>query len=483
MATASNSSSAPIQAQNSPRSRQSRRSSTARGIPSPSDRSPPPLSLSGVVDHEQFLTSSSTTSSDSFPSKEGSTTMAATSSSAEDGSASPAGADAQLENNENGGVAKKPAWNKPSNGATAEIGAVMGAESWPALSESARASPKSSSTFSPNALSHGSITVPQEMAVGSLSSPKEVSTSISTPNSTSNHVVPSCQRSMKRGGGSSSHSSMPANDSLSQAPPTQDAVVEATPPNPGKSSGLVGESSRDNTYRDAGQRGGSYGGNELQPQRSSFRRNNSGPLSRGDGSHHHSHGGRRDQERGKQDWGNPHRSFGSRESHAPQQRVGSRPFLRGPAPNAPFIPPPPSPVAVRPFVSPVVYTEMPSPVFYVPGPHPDSLRPMPMVPISSMFFPMPDPYLHSKIVNQIDYYFSNENLVKDTFLRQNMDGEGWVSIKLIAGFKKNLWRIKMCLDVLLGRNNIMYFGGHFLGIGLFKYCNRWLVFLGNENTI
>lgn len=273
--------------------------------------------------------------------------------------------------------------------------------------------------------------------MGSLSSPKEVSTSISTPNSTSNHVVLSRQRSMKRGGGSSSHNNTPANDSLSQAPPIQQgAVVDAPPPNPGKSGGSVGEPSRDNTNKDAGQRGGSYGGNESQPHRGSFRRNNSGSLHRGDGSHHGTHGGRRDQERG-----NHHRSFGSRDSHGPQQRVGSRPFLRGPAPNAPFIPPPP-PVGVRPFVPPVVYTgeflafgiihlyththtsacahirymflsadslmqlaEMPSPVFYVPGPHPDSLRPMPMVPISSMFFPMPDPHLPSKIVNQIDYYF------------------------------------------------------------------------------
>lgn len=31
---------------------------------------------------------------------------------------------------------------------------------------------------------------------------------------------------------------------------------------------------------------------------------------------------------------------------------------------------------------------------------------------------------------------SNENLVKDTFLRRNMDNEGWVPVTLIAGFKK-----------------------------------------------
>ena len=56
--------------------------------------------------------------------------------------------DAQPEGSDNGSGgnngAKKPAWNKPSNGAT-EAGPVMGAFSWPALSESTRASPKSSS--------------------------------------------------------------------------------------------------------------------------------------------------------------------------------------------------------------------------------------------------------------------------------------------------------------------------------------------------
>ncbi|PIN09506.1 RNA-binding protein LARP/SRO9 [Handroanthus impetiginosus] len=434
MATASNSSSAPIQARNSHRSRQSRRSSAARSIPSTADSSPPSPSLSGIVDQEQFVTSS-----DSFPSS---------SSFAEDDST----ADSQLESSDNGGAAKKPAWNKPSNGATAEVSAVMGADSWPALSESARASPKSSSTNSLKSLPPGSNSVSQEMSVGSLSSPKEANTIISTPNSSSNNVAPIRQRSMKRGGGNSNHSNTPANSSLSQALPTQGAVVETPSSHAGKSSGYIGESSRDNT-KDAGQRGGSHSGNEQQSQRSSFRRNNSGPQSRGDGSYHHNHGGRRDQDRGKQDWGNPHR----RESHAPQQRVGSRPFLRGPPPppNAAFAHPLAPPVGVRPFATPMVYTEVPSHLYYVPGVLPDSFRPMHMVPIPPAYYPMPDPHLPSKIVNQIDYYFSDENLVKDTFLRQNMDNEGWVPIKLIAGFKKVMQltdNIQLILHAIQGSN-------------------------------
>lgn len=122
----------------------------ARGVPSPS-ASPP---ISGIVDQEQFLTSSSSTSSDSLPMKEANTM-------GDDGLAAAAVEDFQLENGENG-AGKKPVWNKPSNGAAVEAaGAVMGAESWPALGESARASPKSPSAYSLKPFSHGSISVSQ----------------------------------------------------------------------------------------------------------------------------------------------------------------------------------------------------------------------------------------------------------------------------------------------------------------------------------
>lgn len=153
MATAPNTSSAPIQAQNSPRGRQSRRLSASRGVASPPSPSASPP-IPGVVDQEHFLTSSSSTSSDSLPIKEANTALG------EDGLAAAAAAaadeDFQLENGEN---AKKPVWKKPSNGAAAavEAGAVMDAELWPALSESARASPKSPL----KAISHGSVNVSQ----------------------------------------------------------------------------------------------------------------------------------------------------------------------------------------------------------------------------------------------------------------------------------------------------------------------------------
>uniref|UniRef100_A0A2P2MGJ6 Uncharacterized protein n=1 Tax=Rhizophora mucronata TaxID=61149 RepID=A0A2P2MGJ6_RHIMU len=72
-------------------------------------------------------------------------------------------------NGPGGNAVKRPAWNKPSNGAI-EIGPVMGAASWPALSESARASTKSSSD-SLKSLSDGSSSssVPQVLYLGSAS--------------------------------------------------------------------------------------------------------------------------------------------------------------------------------------------------------------------------------------------------------------------------------------------------------------------------
>ncbi|MCD7465148.1 hypothetical protein HAX54_000693 [Datura stramonium] len=97
----------------------------------------------------------------------------------------------------------------------------------------------------------------------------------------------------------------------------------------------------------------------------------------------------------------------------PPQRVPARPFI--PHTYPPFIP---TPMPVHPYRIPVAYFLCP---------FPDSLR----VPLL-----FPHTQLHTRIVNQIDYYFSKENLIKDTFLRQKMDERGWVPVTLIAGFKK-----------------------------------------------
>ncbi|KAL3845005.1 hypothetical protein ACJIZ3_002408 [Penstemon smallii] len=426
MANFSNPSSVPIQAQNSLLNTEKPRG----GMPFSSDCVLP----IPIIDQVQFMSSTSnSSSSETFSSKEESTPPAAVATAAD---AAVIVVDTQPDSSENGGVSKKPVWNKPSNSAAMEVGAVMGADSWPALSELARGSPKSSSTDSLKAFVKEPANVSQVTTIGSQ---KEVTTGASIPTPIPNHVGLTSQRSMRRGGGSSSHNNTVSNGNLSQAPNMQGIALEASPLSPKKSGASIGESSRDNTHRDAGQRRGFYSGNEQQPHRNSFRRSNNGPQHN-----------RRDQEREKQDF---HRNFGNRESHGYHQRAGARPFVHGPSQNAPFIP---SSVPLRPFAPPMLYPEMQGPLIYMPGIHQNSFRPVPMAAFSPMHFPiMPDPHLQNMILNQIDYYFSNENLVKDTFLRKKMDAEGWVPIKFIAGFKRVTQltdNIQLILDSILASN-------------------------------
>ncbi|XP_054805527.1 la-related protein 1C-like [Prosopis cineraria] len=57
---------------------------------------------------------------------------------------------------------------------------------------------------------------------------------------------------------------------------------------------------------------------------------------------------------------------------------------------------------------------------------------------SSVQRPLPpeDLELYPKIVKQIEYYFSKQNLVGDIFLRKKMDRQGWVDVFVIAEFRR-----------------------------------------------
>ncbi|KAJ9540796.1 hypothetical protein OSB04_027302 [Centaurea solstitialis] len=359
------------------------------------------------------------------------------------------GTEGQPDGSDNSGgsnASKKPVWNRPSNGVVEAVSPVMGA-AWPALGESTKASPKSSSSESLKALSDGSL--PPALQVTGNSSPSHKQASANNVNSTStpNHVAPARQRSMKRGGGVSS-SNVPANGVISQPPPTnQDSVAETLHSTSGKP-GTAAEqpSPRDHTHKDP-QRGGfgsqSHSGNDHHHQRGSYRRGNGGQHLR-DGSYHHNYGGKRDHDRGIKN-GTNIRGF---------SRGYIRPSVHT---SAPFIPPP-MPVPVQSFGNNMMYPDVASPVVYVQGPPPpDSLRAMPFVaPLPPpMYFAVPDPQLHAKIVTQIDYYFSNENLVKDIYLRTNMDEHGWVPVSLIAGFKKVSYltdNVQLILDAMRTSN-------------------------------
>ncbi|KAK4854357.1 hypothetical protein QYF36_022704 [Acer negundo] len=108
------------------------------------------------------------------------------------------------------------------------------------------------------------------------------------------------------------------------------------------------------------------------------------------------------------------------------------------------LPPPPPPHG--PFVNPIGFLGAGN-LYYVAPPPPDALRDVPAV----TYFHATQ--LHCLIVKQIDYYFTKENLVKDIYLRQMMDDQGWVPIKLIAGFNKVKLltsNIRLILDALQG---------------------------------
>uniref|UniRef100_A0A1D1XWM7 La-related protein 1B n=1 Tax=Anthurium amnicola TaxID=1678845 RepID=A0A1D1XWM7_9ARAE len=342
---------------------------------------------------------------------------------------------------------KKPAWNRPSDGSV-EAEPVMGAVSWPALSEATRASTKSSSSDSLKAPSDGSVFAPPAPVV--TSSPSKPTANISNSNPSTNNAAPARQKSMKRGGGGNSSGSTITSKGGVVLPNGRPVVPPLMPPASAESSQnssgkpVTSEPPiRDLTNKgggnwDHGSRGGGFssqlhGGNEHYRSYGGNKGGNNGV-----GGPHHNSGNRRDQG-GTHEWS--HRSFGGGRDVQMQQRPQRqtrpmvRPFLRPPQlVSPPFMPPPPH---LSTFGSPMGYHDVPSHLFYVPTPPPpESLVGMPFVAPPVMFFAAPDPQLQASVAKQVDYYFSAENLCKDIYLRQNMDEEGWVPVSLIAGFNR-----------------------------------------------
>ncbi|XP_054798502.1 la-related protein 1A [Prosopis cineraria] len=125
------------------------------------------------------------------------------------------------------------------------------------------------------------------------------------------------------------------------------------------------------------------------------------------------------------------RAFPPRTNISMQQGMGTRTFIR-----PPFYGPPPGYMVAPSFPG-------PPPVWYVPiappgsirGSHPRHFVPYPVNPGSQ---PMPPETisLRASIVKQIEYYFSDENLQNDHYLISLMDDQGWVPISTVAGFKR-----------------------------------------------
>ena len=67
-----------------------------------------------------------------------------------------------------------------------------------------------------------------------------------------------------------------------------------------------------------------------------------------------------------------------------------------------------------------------------------AFQPEPQGPMSAMPFNpyMAGPNLFGMVTVQMEYYFSVDNLCKDTYLRSHMNSQGFVSLNLVAGFRR-----------------------------------------------
>ncbi|XP_047317758.1 la-related protein 1A [Impatiens glandulifera] len=151
---------------------------------------------------------------------------------------------------------------------------------------------------------------------------------------------------------------------------------------------------------------------------------------------------------------NGHRAFGPRENMIMQQSNGSRPFIR-----PPILAPVPGFIGGTNYPGPI-----PGSIYYFPAGHPGFIRvpytqqfvPPPPSPVTYMI-PTETSPMKAKIVKQIEYYFSDENLQNDHYLLSLMDDQGWVALSIIADFKrvKNMSTdIHFILDALLSSDVI-----------------------------
>lgn len=70
---------------------------------------------------------------------------------------------------------------------------------------------------------------------------------------------------------------------------------------------------------------------------------------------------------------------------------------------------------------------------YIPGMYDYAGYPMSAMPYQPM---MEQQYLYAMVSMQMEYYFSIDNLLKDMFLRKNMDSQGFVLLDVVASFNR-----------------------------------------------
>ncbi|KAM0890108.1 hypothetical protein ACQ4PT_027286 [Festuca glaucescens] len=371
-------------------------------------------------------------------------------------------------------VAAKRAWKRPENGPAPVLAApgnpIMDAESWPALPGQLSPAPATPPKASPKATAPPPSEfdfAPSDDIVLSCCGDYWSQEAAITPISLGNSGAKDDDEALLRGPPVRRALVMPAGDGMAmpagdglmtRAPaselspvyspngrnnggglvmPAGDGLVARAPapelspvysPN-GRSNGGGGHNQNGRFVSHPHGRNGSYGGGN--------RRGNGG----GGGRHGHEHHGGFDGQR---------RGGGRRDGHGPghhQQRNHQPSYIRVPSPPLAVIaaaPPPPPFVGsanpqTPPYGAPMGFPDMAPHLYYFAVPTSDGLQALPFVP------PPPTPpallispleQLQRELLVQIEYYFSDENLCKDIYLRQHMDGQGWVPVSLIAGFNQ-----------------------------------------------
>merc|ERR1719181_1582412 len=88
-----------------------------------------------------------------------------------------------------------------------------------------------------------------------------------------------------------------------------------------------------------------------------------------------------------------------------------------------------------------------APYYMVPAPTPLNTGSSPYMPGAPPpqpqgVSPLPPPSgadrqkIKTQVQGQIEYYFSQDNLLKDVYLRSRMNEEGWISLDILAGFRR-----------------------------------------------
>lgn len=124
------------------------------------------------------------------------------------------------------------------------------------------------------------------------------------------------------------------------------------------------------------------------------------------------------------------RPFNSRDNIHMQQSIGPRAF-----PRPPYYGPMPGFMGRPGLPGPPTMYYMPAPPGTFGGPFPPRFIPYTVKP-GPPLLPPETLALRANIVKQIEYYFSDENLQNDHYLLSLMDDQGWVPISTIADFKR-----------------------------------------------